>query len=292
MIALVCFYYFLNLNSQNSLVTLWSIDYLPRHCNLCFVYHKGTMIIMVERLSTGIKGFDELISGGLPAESIVLITGGPGTGKSIFCQQILINNAKKGKKSVYISFEQTVNDILNQMNCFDWQAQELIDRHLIEIIALSSENRFLEKISGLQADLFVVDSLTTIVTTPLNIKDMGQNQVVEIQGKYYQVPLNVEDLNRNKVKNVLDLLKRKKAVSLAISEMVENAPGLSRDTISEFFCDGVVILKHTPIGQASNRSLQVRKMRCTKIHSKTVSFDFTNNGIVIDDKGNSTWSLK
>ncbi|MDD5148397.1 MAG: ATPase domain-containing protein, partial [Candidatus ainarchaeum sp.] len=48
---------------------------------------------MVERIPTGIKGFDELIEGGLPKGSVTLVAGTPGTGKSIFCSQIAYNNA-------------------------------------------------------------------------------------------------------------------------------------------------------------------------------------------------------
>ena len=36
------------------------------------------------RTQTGIIGFDELLEGGFPTNSSILIAGGPGTGKSIF----------------------------------------------------------------------------------------------------------------------------------------------------------------------------------------------------------------
>ncbi|MEM4889958.1 MAG: ATPase domain-containing protein, partial [Thermosphaera sp.] len=44
---------------------------------------------MVERIKTGIPGFDEILNGGIPKRNVVLLSGGPGTGKSIFSAQFL-----------------------------------------------------------------------------------------------------------------------------------------------------------------------------------------------------------
>lgn len=49
------------------------------------------------RVKTGIPGFDELVAGGLPKESNILLTGIPGTGKTIFALQYLYNGAKMVK---------------------------------------------------------------------------------------------------------------------------------------------------------------------------------------------------
>jgi len=56
---------------------------------------------------TGIKGFDELVQGGFPEGSSTLITGSPGTGKSIFGLQYIYNGAVKYKeRGLYLTFEQ------------------------------------------------------------------------------------------------------------------------------------------------------------------------------------------
>ena len=59
---------------------------------------------MVERIATGIKGFDALVQGGLPKGSASLVAGAPGTGKTIFCLQALFNNALAGKNCLFFSF--------------------------------------------------------------------------------------------------------------------------------------------------------------------------------------------
>ena len=41
----------------------------------------------IKRIETGIPGMDELLYGGIPMRNVILLSGGPGTGKSIFSHQ-------------------------------------------------------------------------------------------------------------------------------------------------------------------------------------------------------------
>ena len=53
----------------------------------------------------------------------------PGSGKSIFCLQTLYNNAIRGKNCLFISFEESVEDLHDQMKEFNW-AFNGVDGHL------------------------------------------------------------------------------------------------------------------------------------------------------------------
>ena len=69
----------------------------------------------MKRVKTGIKGFDELVEGGLPEGFTILLIGTPGTGKSLFTLEYLHNGAQKYKeKSMYITFEQSLSDVREQ----------------------------------------------------------------------------------------------------------------------------------------------------------------------------------
>lgn len=70
-----------------------------------------------ERVETYVKGFDEQIGGGIPRGHVVLIAGTPGTMKSSLAYSILYNNAtSNGTKSLYISLEQSRDNLLDHMN--------------------------------------------------------------------------------------------------------------------------------------------------------------------------------
>ncbi|MEM4490228.1 MAG: ATPase domain-containing protein, partial [Desulfurococcaceae archaeon] len=61
---------------------------------------------MVERIKTGIPGFDEILNGGIPKRNVVLLSGGPGTGKSIFSAQFLWNGLQMGEPGLYVVLEE------------------------------------------------------------------------------------------------------------------------------------------------------------------------------------------
>ena len=48
----------------------------------------------LEKLSTGIPNLDQILKGGLPRNSVNVIAGPPGTGKSILAQQMVFHNAR------------------------------------------------------------------------------------------------------------------------------------------------------------------------------------------------------
>ena len=60
----------------------------------------------MNRIKTGITGFDQLVEGGLPEGRSFLVSGGTGTGKTIFATQFLINGAKMGEPGVYLTLDE------------------------------------------------------------------------------------------------------------------------------------------------------------------------------------------
>lgn len=57
----------------------------------------------MDKLKTGIKNLDDILSGGIPVYSLNIISGSPGSGKTIFVQNIIFNSARNGLKSLYLT---------------------------------------------------------------------------------------------------------------------------------------------------------------------------------------------
>ena len=67
------------------------------------------------RLRTGIKGFDALVQGGFPQGFIILVSGTPGTGKTLFGLEYLCNGAKKFReRGMFITLEQKLDEVRTQ----------------------------------------------------------------------------------------------------------------------------------------------------------------------------------
>ena len=91
---------------------------------------------MISRASMGIKELDEILGGGLPIPSALLILGDVGTGKSVLCQQFIYAQAKKGFKCTYFCIDHSPFDVRMNMISLGWDPTELEEKGLIKFVDL------------------------------------------------------------------------------------------------------------------------------------------------------------
>jgi circadian clock protein KaiC len=83
------------------------------------------------KIATGIGGFDELSRGGLPRHQTTLLKGGPGSGKTVFALQCLVNAARKRReRGLFVAFEESTRQIVANAAGFDWHLPALMKRKL------------------------------------------------------------------------------------------------------------------------------------------------------------------
>ncbi len=66
-----------------------------------------------DHIPTGIEGLDALLYGGIPAGNQVVVSGGPGCGKTLMCFEIIYHMAKRGIPCAFIAFEEQENVVVN-----------------------------------------------------------------------------------------------------------------------------------------------------------------------------------
>jgi circadian clock protein KaiC len=86
-----------------------------------------------ESISSGIKGLDDLLGGGLTRGTSNLFIGPAGSGKSTIAMKFLLEAAKRGEKSVIYSFDETLGTVLARANKLGLELQERIDQKLIQV---------------------------------------------------------------------------------------------------------------------------------------------------------------
>jgi circadian clock protein KaiC len=74
----------------------------------------------VEKLRTGISSLDIIAKGGLPKNRTTLISGTAGSGKTVFAVQFLAAGIEKGENGVFVTFEESADDIRSNMRSFGW----------------------------------------------------------------------------------------------------------------------------------------------------------------------------
>ncbi|MFO8051542.1 MAG: ATPase domain-containing protein [Thermoplasmatota archaeon] len=84
------------------------------------------------RISTGIPGLDDMVEGGFPFPSTILLAGDSGSGKTTFCLQFLFEGAKRGEKGLYFTtLSEPTNWMLRFTSRFNFVDKEAIGRDLI-----------------------------------------------------------------------------------------------------------------------------------------------------------------
>src|SRR4051794_39589332 len=85
----------------------------------------------LEKAPTGIEGFDQITGGGLPPGRITMIGGGPGSGKTVFALQTLVNGAHhENEPGIFVAFEENAGQIVANAATFDWDLPALKDQSL------------------------------------------------------------------------------------------------------------------------------------------------------------------
>ncbi len=126
-----------------------------------------------KRWGTGIAEFDRTLGGGLVPGSLVLIGGDPGIGKSTMVLQVLGGLAGQGFKSLYLSGEESVQQIKMRADRLKIRAENLY------VMTGTCIEDFFGRVAELRPDLLAVDSIQTFYTQDVPSPPGSINQVRE-----------------------------------------------------------------------------------------------------------------
>lgn len=248
------------------------------------------------RIKSGVSGFDTLIDGGFPENSVILLSGSAGTGKTIFSMQFLLEGLKKKEKTLFITFEQRKEKVFDQASRFGWELQKYEKQGMVKIVTMDDVGiiNILEgmrnHIDSFKPSRMVIDSITFMALSAYSVKklvDLEKTSLAEIyeeMEEHYQHSIPPEYAGlivRKLLVDFVKILQSKNITAILTSEIPRESAWLSRDTFSEFASDGVILLKSTSIGSDLHRTIEVIKMRNTKMKGGVYSFEFGKNGISV-----------
>jgi circadian clock protein KaiC len=72
------------------------------------------------KVATGVPGLDDILAGGLPRGRLYLIEGDPGTGKTTLALQFLLEGARRGERTLYITLTETADEIRGVAQSHGW----------------------------------------------------------------------------------------------------------------------------------------------------------------------------
>src|SRR5207249_1817493 len=85
---------------------------------------KGKAEPLIEKLATGIPGFDLISNGGLPKDRVTLVSGTAGSAKTVFAAQFLAEGIKNGEPGLFLTFEESPKDLRKNIGGFGWEIEK------------------------------------------------------------------------------------------------------------------------------------------------------------------------
>ena len=236
----------------------------------------------MERVKIGIEQLDNLIQGGIPKSSITLVSGPPGSGKSIFCFQFLHEGVKHGEKCLFLTLDKKVEGLLIQAKEIGFDFQPAIEQKLAKFLFLNINKKLIyeamtnEILSG-EYDRIVLDSITPLSEMPIFLNAAESRRDINIiSSEDYPQGSNLP-VRRLHLQYIFNALETTKATSIVTSELPLGSTMLSRDGISEFLADGAILLSVDPT--MDRRKLSIMKMRNTSHSLKPHDMQIGQGGI-------------
>jgi DNA repair protein RadA/Sms len=135
----------------------------------------------VARMSTGIGELDRVLGGGLVPGALVLLGGSPGIGKSTLTNMVLGNLAEAGRRTLYVSGEESAEQVR-------LRAERLSPGALkVPILAETDLETVLGTLAGEKPDVCVIDSVQTLNAAELTGAPGSVGQVREVAGRIMEL---------------------------------------------------------------------------------------------------------
>ncbi|MEM4451531.1 MAG: ATPase domain-containing protein [Nitrososphaerota archaeon] len=211
----------------------------------------------VNRISTGSVELDSVLGGGFPAGSLIVVTGPPGTGKTIFAANWIYNNIKKfGEKGLYVNFVEGHKSFIENMRSLGLDFEELERTgkfRFLESVTLKESGipaifeQILSEIVNTKASMLVIDSFSAI------------SQVME---KPYEARIFAHTI----------LSKIVRDMGCTTMLIIEKAGVEENYEVTEFLSDFIINLSKTEVSGALLRYLRILKARGTEIRQQRLAF--------------------
>jgi circadian clock protein KaiC len=224
------------------------------------------------KVPTGIIGFDEITGGGLPEGRPTLVCGGPGCGKTLFGLAFLTHGAARGEPGVFVTFEETERDLLENVASLGYDLGTLIRRKQLAIEYIRVERAEIEETGE-------YDLEGLFIRLDHALRSIGARRIVLDTIESLFSGLSNTAVLRAELRRLFAWLKDRGITAIITGE--SGTTTLTRQGLEEYVSDCVISLDHRVKDQISTRRLRIVKYRGSSHGTNEYPFMIDRYGIAV-----------
>jgi len=211
----------------------------------------------MKRVKTRIKNMDRLLGGGIPEKETVLVKGEPGAGKTNLGLEFLYRGAKKGQKGLFVSFQDTEDDIL-RANTFDWKFDQHVEQGNINIRKMDPYRY--EQVPDMVRGMIKENNASRVVVDPITDLDLYIDSRKDIRKNLLSIKREARNLG---------------ATSLLLAESKEATE------IEDEVADGIINMGVVRENGKVKREIYIKKLRASDYNHSVHNYVFDSDGLKV-----------
>jgi circadian clock protein KaiC len=221
----------------------------------------------ITRIKTGIRNLDEkILGGGIPAYSVNIIGGSPGSGKTIFTQQILFHNASPQVKTIYFTtVSEPTAKLIHYQQAFSYFDEQKIRDGLVSYVDIGHVIHKKGLTAGIDTITQAIDEHSASIVAIDSFKAI--NELAESVAAFRQFAYGL----------CVELIAWRCTSFLVGEYTLED---FEKEPIFAI-ADGIITLEQSIKGLQNKRFLTIPKMRGVKYFEGVHSFDISEEGITV-----------
>ena len=227
---------------------------------------------VLEKTLTGIEGLDDITEGGLPQGRPTLVCGAAGCGKTIFAMEFIIHGAEMGEPGVFVSFEESIEDLKKNFISMNSNLNDLIDENKISFDYVHIERSEIEETGE-------YDLEGLFIRLGYAIDSIGAKRIVLDTVESLFSGFSAEALLRAELRRLFQWLKNKGVTAVITGESGEKT--LTRYGLEEYVADCVILLNNPVLNKITTRNLRIVKYRGSSHGTNEYPFLIDEKGITV-----------
>ncbi len=223
-----------------------------------------------QRVATGVQGLDKMLRGGFLPETVVLLRGAPGTGKTSLAFQYLIEGAKQGETGLFITFEEFPEALYRDAESLGLDLRSLERAGKLHIVFTSPEV-LLKSLQTPTSALYEMMMEADIRRAALD----SATHFTRLTGDPFEL--------RNLYTSLVNSLRRDQITTLLLSEERRmDYKRADRGALS-FLADGIILMRYVEVESQIQRAIAVLKLRGSDHDRRIRHYHIQEGGLVVGD---------